>query len=91
MYTLGVDEKTPGGIGLSLKSKDILKFASVLLGMSKMKVMNTALELYAEKFDIYGACDRFSKSGKILTEHYERLVPEAELGEVPSLKPSRFS
>jgi hypothetical protein len=60
--------------------------------MTKTKVINTALELYAEKFDIYGAAERFAKSGKFLDKFYERSVPEADQGEVPSPpNPSRFS
>ncbi len=66
-----MDEKTTGVSGLSLKSKDILKYAYLLLGMNKKRVIDTALLLYAEKFDLYGAAQRFANSRKNVDTLYE--------------------
>lgn len=70
-YNGRVEAKTPGGFVLSIKSKDILKFAFLLLGTTKSQVMNTALELYADKFDLYGAATRFGNSKRMVNGLYE--------------------
>lgn len=57
--------------------------------MPKKKVLDTALMLYAEKFDIYGAAERFSVSGK--TAYMKSFGPGAEEEESTSLPLSRFS